>query len=149
MQLDDFQITEDDIKVRNEGKNCCIYVKYQSNSEFPSFLRPFLQVELFFDDDNLPYEKREIQSFVSQYTGNSPETSINCIKPFNTGADKFNALSWRIYNKDRETDYTLLRHLHDLYAIKPYLEDITAFKERVIYNFKTKDSRDFLPNNDV
>ena len=138
-QIEDFQVTDENIKVRNEGKVCCLYVKYPNNVDFPSFLRPFLQVELFFDDENLSYETREISSFVSQYINNKPETLINCIKPFNTGADKFNALSWRIYNKERSTDYTLLRHLHDLYAIRSYLEDKTAFKERVIYNFETKD----------
>ena len=147
-QIEDFQVTDENIKVRNEGKVCCLYVKYPNNVDFPSFLRPFLQVELFFDDENLSYETREISSFVSQYTNNKPETLINCIKPFNTGADKFNALSWRIYNKERSTDYTLLRHLHDLYAIRSYLEDKTAFKERVIYNFETKD-QPRLHNNDL
>lgn len=138
-QAEDFQISDDNITIRNAGKNCCIYVKYPNNTEFLSFLRPYLQVELFFDDDNVPFEHRVIQSFVSQYTNNAPETSIDCILPFNTGADKFNALSWRIYNKDKSTDYTLLRHLHDLYAIRTYLEDRTAFKNRVIHNFDTKD----------
>lgn len=147
-RIEDFQVTDENIKVRNEGKVCCLSVKYPNNVDFPSFLRPFLQVELFFDDENLSYETREISSFISQYTSHKPETWINCIKPFNTGADKFNALSWRIYNKERSTDYTLLRHLHDLYAIRSYLEDKTAFKERVIYNFETKD-KPRLHNNDL
>lgn len=147
-RIEDFQVTDENIKVRNEGKACCLYIKYPNNVDFPSFLRPFLQVELFFDDENLSYETREISSFISQYTSHKPETWINCIKPFNTGADKFNALSWRIYNKERSTDYTLLRHLHDLYAIRSYLEDKTAFKERVIYNFETKD-KPRLHNNDL
>lgn len=138
-QAEDFQISDDNITIRNAEKNCCIYVKYPNNTEFLSFLRPYLQVELFFDDDNVTFEHRVIQSFISQYTNNAPETSIDCILPFNTGADKFNALSWRIYNKDKSTDYTLLRHLHDLYAIRTYLEDRTAFKNRVIHNFDTKD----------
>lgn len=147
-QIDEFQISDDNIKVRNEGKNCCIYVKYPNNAEFPTFLRPYLQVELFFDNENLSYEKRNIQSFISKYTNSIPETHIECIKPFNTGADKFNALSWRIYNKEKSTDYTLLRHLHDLYAIRSYLEDKNAFKNRVIYNFETKD-KPRLHNNNI
>lgn len=134
----EFKITDENIKVRNEGKNCCIYVQYHNNIDFPSFLRPYLQVELFFDEENLSYEPRKIQSFVSQYSNDKYETTINCIKPFNTAADKFNALSWRVYNKEN-TDYTLLRHLHDLYAIRSYISDYEAFKERVIRNFETKD----------
>ena len=93
---------------------------------------------MFFDEENLSYEPRKIQSFVSQYSNDKYETTINCIKPFNTAADKFNALSWRVYNKEN-TDYTLLRHLHDLYAIRSYISDYEAFKERVIRNFETKD----------
>ena len=147
-QINDFELTNDNIKVRNEGKNCCLYVEYPHNPDLPQFLRPFLQVEIFFDDENLTYESRKIQSFVSKYINNAPETSINCILPFNTGADKFNALSWRIYNKEKATDYTLLRHLHDLYAMKSYLEDRQAFKERVLHNFETKD-KPRLHNNDL
>lgn len=138
-EISDFKIADDNIKVRNEGKNCCIYVEYPHNPDLPQFLRPFLQVEIFFDDDKLPFELRSIQSFITQYSNNEPDTHINCVKPFNTGADKFNALVWRIYNKDKATDYTLLRHLHDLYAMKSYLEDRQAFKERVLHNFETKD----------
>ncbi|MBR1604573.1 MAG: nucleotidyl transferase AbiEii/AbiGii toxin family protein [Alphaproteobacteria bacterium] len=67
-QIEDFQVTDENIKVRNEGKACCLYIKYPNNVDFPSFLRPFLQVELFFDDENLSYETREISSFVSRYT---------------------------------------------------------------------------------
>ena len=114
-------------------------MEYPHNPDLPQFLRPFLQVEIFFDDDKLPFELRSIQSFITQYSNNEADTHINCVRPFNTGADKFNALIWRIYNKDKATDYTLLRHLHDLYAMKSYLEDRQAFKERVLHNFKTKD----------
>lgn len=137
--ISEFKIDDKNILVRNEGKNFCIEVEYSNCIDFPSFLRPFLQVELFFDDDNLPSELRTIQSFTAQYSGQSDKALINCIKPFNTGADKFNALCWRIFNNERLTDYTLLRHLHDLYAIRLYLEDKTAFKERVLYNFNSKD----------
>lgn len=78
-----------------------------------------MQVEVFFDDEDLSFETKQISSLVNEYIKEPAETEINCILPFNTAADKFNALAWRIH--DKSVDYTLLRHLHDIYALKTYI----------------------------
>lgn len=136
-QIPQFKIDDEKIKTRNKGRDTNFEVEYPKQFTTPDFLRPFVQVEVFFDDEDLSFETKQISSLVNEYIKEPAETEINCILPFNTAADKFNALAWRIH--DKSVDYTLLRHLHDIYALKTYITDENAFKTRVLHNFASKD----------
>jgi hypothetical protein len=51
-----------------------------------------------------------------------PETTIRCLLPLETAADKLCALTWRVIKRNREHDSddpALIRHLHDLGALHP------------------------------
>jgi len=89
-------------------------------------LRPHLEVEFSFTQPRLPPVTKDIQSFVSQFTESEPETSILCLSAVETGADKLSALTWRVLKRDRadkSDDPTMVRHLHDLSALKSILEN--------------------------
>ena len=81
----------------------------------------------------LPSTTCEISSFIGQFINEEP-ISVNCIQPIEVIANKFSALMWRVYIKDRtkplhskENDPTIVRHLHDIAA----LEDVLYTKEFV------------------
>lgn len=81
----------------------------------------------------LPSTECEIFSFIGKFINEEP-TKVNCIQPIKVIANKFSALMWRVYIKDRikplhskENDPTIVRHLHDIAA----LEDILYTKEFV------------------
>ncbi|MFK5947999.1 MAG: nucleotidyl transferase AbiEii/AbiGii toxin family protein [Methylococcales bacterium] len=84
-------------------------------------LRAGLQVEFSFTQPRLDPEMREIQSLVSQFTEEAPETKILCLSPVETASDKLSALTWRVLKRNREDendDPAMIRHLHDLCALK-------------------------------
>jgi predicted nucleotidyltransferase component of viral defense system len=88
-------------------------------------LRPHLEVEFSFTQPRLLPIKKQIQSFISQFTNSEPETSILCLSVVETGADKLSALTWRVLKRNRtdeNDDSTMVRHLHDLSALKSILE---------------------------
>lgn len=98
---------------------------YLQNHPGHSSLRPHLEVEFSFTQPRLPPIKKQIQSFISQFTGSEPETSILCLSALETGADKLSALTWRVLKRDRAAendDPAMIRHLHDLCALKSTLE---------------------------
>ena len=81
----------------------------------------------------LPSTICEISSFIGKFINEKP-ISINCIQPIEVIANKFSALMWRVYIKDRtkplhskENDPTIVRHLHDIAS----LEDLLYTKEFV------------------
>jgi hypothetical protein len=48
---------------------------------------------------------------------------------------------WRLFEDNPQIDYTLLRHLHDLYALSEYCSDKDIFAERVLRIFESKDCK--------
>lgn len=121
------------------GKKETIDVKYPQLFSIPENLRQTLQIELFFDEEDNTTEERVINSFISQYTGEKENARILCNQPLNIAADKFNAITWRIYNEGETIDYKLMRHLHDFCAISAYIKDKEKFKIDVLDNFAKKD----------
>ncbi len=99
---------------------------YPQNHAAHSALRPNLEVEFSFTQPRLEPESRSIQSLISQFTKNEPETSILCLSPIETAADKLSAITWRILKRDRgdqNDDPAMVRHLHDLCALATVIED--------------------------
>ena len=92
-------------------------------------LRPHLQLEFSFTRPRLEPELRPIQSLVAQFSGEGPEINVLCLASLETAADKLSALTWRVLKRDRNSsadDPTLVRHLHDLAALRLIVEQEKA-----------------------
>lgn len=122
-EINQFGFDEDKLTVASH------YIKfplsYPHLVEEHASLRPDLEVEFSFTQPRLQPELKSIQSLVAQFTQNPPETEILCLSPIETGADKLSALIWRVLKRDRNNyadDATLIRHLHDLCALKTVVD---------------------------
>jgi hypothetical protein len=138
-KIDGFSV--ESVKTRNEGKICSFEVKYPNIADIPSFLRRILLIELFFDKEDIEIESKQVRSFVSEYMNSDFDAELNCVHPFFTAVGKFSGLMWRLFEDGSPTDYTLLRHLHDLYALSGYCEDEGKFTSKVLEIFETIDSK--------
>lgn len=136
--IDDLEIVED--YAENEGRKHTIMLQYPHLFPIPGNLRDNLKVEIFFEPSKITTEECTINSFVTDYTKQNMENvKILCNHPFNIMADKFNALTWRVFHSQEDFDYTIMRHLHDLYAINLKYHNDTDFKAKVLENFEKKD----------
>lgn len=98
---------------------------YHHQSEAHASLRPHLEVEFSFTQPRLTPQLKPIQSLIAEFTDSPPETEILCLSPIETGSDKLSALTWRVLKRDRSNpfdDPTIIRHLHDLCALTPLIE---------------------------
>ena len=134
-------ISISETKAANGGRKETITVSYPKMFERFSQLREQLQIELFFDTEkNELLEKRKISSFVGKaFPSFKEDVEIICNSPFNIMADKFNALTWRVFQENDNVDYTVMRHLHDLCALETTFEISENFKKKVLDNFEKKD----------
>lgn len=89
-------------------------------------IRPHLQVEMTFTGTHAPPIERPVQSLLGRALKMPVEVAgILCVDPIETAADKISALAWRTAARDRksaEDDPTIVRHLHDLAALRPLVE---------------------------
>jgi predicted nucleotidyltransferase component of viral defense system len=139
-QIADIEIVEN--YAENGGRKQTLSIKYPHIYPIPGNLRDNLKVELFFEPLKLTTQERIINSFIADFSNENKENAkILCNHPFNILADKFNALTWRVYNGQDNFDYTNMRHLHDLYAINQRFDDPEEFKKRVLENFEKKDKQ--------
>ncbi len=94
-------------------------------------LRPHIRVEMSFHTPALPPIARPLQSLIAMAQRHPPEVSaFPCINPVETAADKLSALTWRVLTRQRgaiDDDATMIRHLHDLAALKSAVETVPAF----------------------
>lgn len=128
-------ISNESIRSFDGSKQFSCDLSYPQQFELDQALRQTgLQLEMGYKPIALDAEVRPIASFVSQFTKQEPETSIPCVSPTETAADKFSALVWRILSRDRndvwnspKNDPTIIRHLHDLAALKPRVQDDSQF----------------------
>lgn len=133
----------ENVRTRNEGKFCGFDVVYPNILDIPSFLRRSILVEVFFDEDDIEVEKKPIKSLVAEYVNCDDDCNaqLDCVHPFYTAVGKFSGLMWRLFEEEDRIDYTLLRHLHDLYALSEYCKDKENFKKEVLRIFETTDCR--------
>ena len=124
---DDARFTIEDDNIQRGKKYRYFKAQVEFDMEFEhKLLRPYLQLDMTFTDYKLPPLKKDIQSIVSKLTGKSPETKLTCISPVETAANKVSALTWRVVARNRASendDATLIRHLHDLAALKHKILD--------------------------
>ena len=129
---EDYRIIPESIKKGNENNFFSFEIEYEK-LYVGSNLRPNIKAEFTFENLILPSITCKISSFIGKFINEKP-ISINCIQPIEVIANKFSALMWRVYIKDRtkslhtkENDPTIVRHLHDIAA----LEDLLYTKEFV------------------
>ncbi|RUO22602.1 nucleotidyl transferase AbiEii/AbiGii toxin family protein [Aliidiomarina iranensis] len=129
----------DETKVKPASNYIKFPLSYPKQCGGHASLRRDLEIEFSFTQPQLQPQRMPIQSMVATFTGAAPETNILCLSPIETGADKFSALTWRILKRDRDhkqDDRAMVRHLHDLCALTPLLEEEHAlFIETAITSF--------------
>lgn len=85
-------------------------------------LRPHIRVEMTLRAPALPPIARPIASLIALAQREPPEVAaFLCVDPVETAADKLSALAWRVLARRRGSDGddpTIIRHLHDLAALK-------------------------------
>lgn len=125
-----YHIIQASVKKGNENNFFRFEIEYEKLYE-GSNLRPNIKAEFTFENLILQNTECEISSFIGKFINEEP-IKINCIQPLEVIANKFSALIWRVYIKDRtkplhtkENDPTIVRHLHDIAA----LEDLLYTKE--------------------
>jgi predicted nucleotidyltransferase component of viral defense system len=119
------------LSFRHADKMFGLCVPYERLFPIPD-LRPEIKIEISFEDLKLAAQERDIQSFIALSDKANPEvTSLRCVDPIETAADKLAALSWRVFeHKDLPStrpegdtttklrDRSLVRHVHDLCALE-------------------------------
>lgn len=94
-------------------------------------LRPHIRIEMSLAPPALPATSRPIGSLIAAARGQAPElAAFLAVDPVETAADKLSALAWRVHARRRGTpddDPTIIRHLHDLAALKRSVEAAPAF----------------------
>jgi hypothetical protein len=129
--------------VRNDSRFFSAELAYPSIFDTGPGLRPHIRVEMTFMAPALPPIARPIRSLIATAQGNLPEVPIfPFIDLVETGADKLSALAWRVHARQRgaaRDDPTIIRHLHDLAALKSTIETSPKFVQ-LVRNAVTADS---------
>lgn len=84
-------------------------------------LRSHLEVEFSFTQPQLQPTSKSIASFLKAFTSGKYDATLPCLAPVEIASDKLSALCWRVIRRDRgraNDDPTLVRHLHDLCALR-------------------------------
>ena len=148
---EDYHIISESIKKGNENNFFSFEIEYEKLYE-GSNLRPNIKAEFTFENLILPSTECEIASFIGKFINEEP-IKVNCIQPIEVIANKFSALMWRVYIKDRtkplhtkENDPTIVRHLHDIAALEDLLYK-KEFVELLQKSFDTDKGRGGFDNN--
>ena len=153
---DDSRFTIEDDKIQRGKKYQYFKAQVEYDIKFEhKFLRPYLQLDMTFINHRLPPSMQNVQSIISESTGESPETELTCISPVETASNKVSALTWRVVVRNRASekdDVTLIRHLHDLAALKhKILDDKEVFIDCAHYSLQSDQERggDIIANMSV
>ena len=121
-----YHIISGSINKGNENNFFSFEIEYEKLYEGLN-LRPNIKAEFTFENLILPSTECEISSFIGKFINEEP-IKVNCIQPIEVIANKFSALMWRVFIKYRtkplhskENDPTIVRHLHDIAALKDML----------------------------
>lgn len=121
----------DEPQKSNKSQFFKIPIRYDSFCPPEEALRPEVQIEMTILTDK-PYLEsinKPIISFIASLQNGLPEvTSLACINPIETAADKIISFLWRSADPEKN-DARLVRHLYDLNAIthsKHYMHQIQS-----------------------
>lgn len=138
-RVDNIRIIEESILIRNDRRFFSSQIQYTQIFNPNDALRPELKVEFTFQNPKLDPLNQPLNTIIGNLSNNSPITSMPCIRPEETGSDKFSALTWRVLARDRNTeedDPAIIRHAHDLHALLNIcLNDKEGFSSRVNTSF--------------
>jgi hypothetical protein len=108
--------------VRDENRFFSAAFAFPSLFDAGRGLRPHIQIEMSLEAATMPTATRAIGSLINQVQNLPAEIlSFRCVDPVETAADKLSALAWRVHARRRGSegdDPTIVRHLHDLAALK-------------------------------
>jgi hypothetical protein len=107
---------------RDENRFFSADLFYPSMFDSGPGLRPHIRVEMSLTAPALSPIARPIKSLIAMAQGHPPEVAaFLCVPPVETAADKLSALAWRVQARRRGSnndDPTIVRHVHDLAALK-------------------------------
>ena len=131
----EWTIREEDIQVRNASRTFKCEIAYPFVFDQSPILRRKISLDVTFGAPAVSPEERPVRSFVAEARRDPPEVpSIACMAPVEIAAEKLSALTWRVLTPRRgigNDDPALVRHLHDLAALKHHAADHPAFSELV------------------
>jgi len=116
-------------KTGNETRYTIYRLPYEAAAAGEGALRPTIQIETAVWPLYRPAVELPVISFVAEALQRPPEvTKIECVSILETAADKFVALTRRagaeLAGLIAEPDPTLVRHLHDLHALREHYDPI-------------------------
>jgi predicted nucleotidyltransferase component of viral defense system len=114
-------------KTGNETRYTIYRLPYEPAATGEGALRPTIQIETAVWPLNRPAVELPVISFVAEALQRPPEVAtIECVSILETAADKFVALTRRagaeLAGLVAEPDPTLVRHLHDLHALREHYD---------------------------
>jgi len=121
---------------RDENRFFSAKLLYPSLFDTGAGLRPHIRVEMSLKAPILEPIFRPIASLIGMAQQAAREVAaFPCVNPVETAADKLSALAWRVHARRRGTpddDPTIIRHLHDLAALKFMVTASAEFVELVV-----------------
>ena len=122
----EWALEDEDIEILNNSAFVRCRIGYKSTVPLSPALRPSnrpeIKLEMSLTAPAMAPQGRQLQSWVSLANKEKPEVSdMPCVAPVETAADKLSALTWRVLSRDRTSekdDKAMIRHLHDLAALK-------------------------------
>jgi hypothetical protein len=129
LETSDFKLMT--VEKGNESRFFSADLAYPSHFASGPGLRPHIRVEMSFHTPALKPINRPLQSLIAQAQKKPPEVlSFPCIDPVETAADKLSTLAWRVCSRrigSKESDPTIIRHLHDLAALEGIIAGAPGF----------------------
>lgn len=140
---EDFSVIENPITITDESNFFSFGIAYDKNFESSSNLRKNIKIEFKFENLIGQSNVCEITTLLHPYL-NDETVQFACINIQEVLANKFSALLWRSYIKDRtkplyskENDPTIMRHLYDIATLETEIK--TPFFKELVFKFYTKD----------
>lgn len=147
---EDFNVLEP-ITITDESGFFSFEVEYSKNFETSTNLRKNIKIEFKFENLIQPINACEIKSFVHDFIDDEV-VKINCIDILEVIANKYSALLWRSYIKDRskplyskENDPTIMRHLYDIATLENELKN-PKFVELLEKSYEKDNGRGGIEN---
>jgi hypothetical protein len=131
--------------VRDENRFFSAAFTFPSLFDAGHGLRPHIQIEMSLEAATMPTAVRAIGSLINQVRNLPAEIlSFRCVNPVETAADKLSALAWRVHARRRGSDGddpTIVRHLHDLAALRSSATASSEFARLVLAALATDRGR--------
>ena len=148
---EDFKVLEP-ITITDESGFFSFEVEYNKNFETSTNLRKNIKIEFKFENLIQPFHTCKIKSFIHDFIDDKT-VKFDCIDILEVIANKYSALLWRSYIKDRskplyskENDPTIMRHLYDIATLENELKN-PIFIELLEKSYERDSGRGGIQNN--